>query len=672
MVSRERTDEALFWLLLAGLAWCPFWFSSHDLIAWGINGIIFPGLTALYELSLLARGGRHPVAITQIGMPAALFGAVVVWIVVQNYTGVPTGMQHPIWQMAAHTLETDVAGSVTVNRDLTTLALLRLLTAASVFWLSLQLCRDVRRAYQLLNAVALIGAAYALYGLLAFALTPGYVLWLPTMFSKGYVTSTFINRNSFATYAGMGLIVVCGLIVRLSRHKVVREGGPARFKIASFIEVAGRQGAMLLAIGFLLASALLLSVSRGGILASALGLLVFGCLSVQRRRSVLKDRRASIVFVAVLVATVFLVLGAAFLGRMAGQGIGEESRTAAYRSIISAIWNSPFSGFGYGTFADVFPLYRDRSVSVHGKWTIAPNTYLEVFQDLGVIFGALLIASIVLLAYQNMKRATTRQMGATAQPSDATVLYVVSGIAFLVGIHSFLDSSLQSQVVTLTFAALLGAGTAQSMSSQLGASSRGARFIAIVILAVCGLALIKASEIVVFRVAQARANDHPEAIASWASVPGLAAYALEPVVSFPIDPVNQQTVAIRLNQLTALLSARPLDSAQWLSLAATRHLAGEPAQKGRSALRLSFLTGPNEGDVLLQRVLFGLSVWGELPTDIQWRVAKDLAISRFSDSEKAKIRTGLVSQPESVRATIRDLLREQGGIPTEGLSKLGL
>jgi hypothetical protein len=671
-LSRELIDEALFWLLIAGLAWCPFWLGSHDLFAWGTNGMLFPGLTALYEVTLLARGERHSVAVTQIGTPAALFAAVVIWIVVQNCTSIPAGMQNPIWHVAGLTLEADVPGSISVNRDLTTLALLRLLTAASVFWLSLQLCRDIRRAYQLLNAGALIGAAYALYGLLAFGLTPGYVLWLPTLFSKGYVTSTFINHNSFATYAGMDLIVVCGLIVRLYRHEVAHEGGPASFKIAFFIEVTGRQGAMFLAIGFLLASALLLSGSRAGMLASVLGLLVFGSLSVQRHRSTLKHRRASIVFVAVLIATAFLVLGVTVLGRMAGQGIGEESRMAAYRSIISAIRNSPLSGFGYGTFADVFPLYRDRSVGVDGNWTMAPNAYLEVFEDLGLIFGALLIASIVLLAYQIMKRAIARQRGAATQPSDATILCVVTGIAFLVGIHSYLDSRVLNQALTLTFAALLGAGAAQSVSySQIG-DSRGARFIAIVILAVCGWALIKASEIVAFRIAQARAIDRPEATATWASVRGLAAYALEPVVSLPIDPVNQQTVATRLNQLSALLSARPLDSMHWLSLAATRHLAGEVAQKVRSALRLSFLTGPNEGGVLLQRVLFGLSVWDELPADIQWRVAKDLTMPGFSDAEKAKIRTVLSTQPESVRIALRDLLREQGTVSGESLLNMGL
>jgi hypothetical protein len=66
----ERIDRVLFWLLVAGLAWCPFWFGSHDLIAWGINALIFPALTAIYELSLLVPGERHSLGIKQIGTPS--------------------------------------------------------------------------------------------------------------------------------------------------------------------------------------------------------------------------------------------------------------------------------------------------------------------------------------------------------------------------------------------------------------------------------------------------------------------------------------------------------------------------------------------------------------------------------------------------------------------------
>ena len=94
-------ERVLLWAFIAGLAWCPFWFGSNVLLAWGINAVLFPGLVAIYELSLLIRGERHPVAIKQIKVPAALFAAVVLWILIQNATWTPDWLHHPIWQMTA-------------------------------------------------------------------------------------------------------------------------------------------------------------------------------------------------------------------------------------------------------------------------------------------------------------------------------------------------------------------------------------------------------------------------------------------------------------------------------------------------------------------------------------------------------------------------------------------
>jgi O-antigen ligase len=117
-------------------------------------------------------------------------------------------------------------------------------------------------------------------------------------------------------------------------------------------------------------------------------------------------------------------------------------------------------GFGYGTFVDVFPIYRDRSISVSGTWEQAHNTYLEVFQGLGLVFGSFFVAIVVLLALRCLKGALTRQ-------ENVTVPRVAAGVAFLVGAQALVDFSLQIQAVTLTFTAVLGAGTAQSQSSRL-------------------------------------------------------------------------------------------------------------------------------------------------------------------------------------------------------------
>jgi O-antigen ligase len=454
-------ERALLWAFIAGLAWCPFWYGSNVLLAWGINAVLFPSLVAIYELSLLIRGERHPVAMKQIKVPAALFAAVVLWIVIQNATWTPGWLHHPIWQMTADTLDKPIDGSISVNRDLTNLALLRLITAASVFWIAIQLCRDASRASFLLWSIAVISCAYAAYGLFAFALTPGRILWFENPYTHGFVTSTFLNPNSFAAYAGMGFVAICGLILRLYRHEFTTVGGSIRFRIATFIEVTGQKGVALLGGACVILVALLLSGSRGGITSTALGLIVLGALTLRLRKQQFAEQREAIIVVgALLVAAAFLVFGDVVVGKITREGFGDESRMAVYMITMRSILGAPLIGYGYGTFADVFPMFRDQSVSTWGKWQMAHNTYLEVFQGLGLLFGSMLVASIVLLVLRCVKGAMTRQM-------NETLPCVAASVAFLLGLHALVDFGLQMQAVAITFMALLGAGVAQSESSRM-------------------------------------------------------------------------------------------------------------------------------------------------------------------------------------------------------------
>jgi O-antigen ligase len=430
-------------------------------MARGVNAHIFPGLAALYESSLLLTQQRHPVALKEIKIAAALFAAVVLWILFQSATWTSEWLHHPIWQMSAEALGRPIDGSISVNRDLTSLALLRLLTAASVFWLALQLGRDTSHSTVMLWSVAVIACAYAAYGLFAFALTPGRILWFANPFTRGVVTSTFINPNSFAAYAGMGLVVICGLLSRLYRHEFSSVGGSVRFRIARFIEVTGQHGVALFGGALIIMVALLFTGSRAGIASTAMALMLMGALMLGQRKQLFAEQREAIILVAALLAaTTFMVFGDAVVGKIARQGIADESRFAVYMITLRSILGAPLIGYGYGTFADVFPMFRDRSVSPWGQWQMAHNTYLEVFQGLGLVFGAMLIAVVVMLVWRCVKGALTRQR-------NETVPCVAASVAFLLGLHTLLDFSLQMQAIAITFMALLGAGVAQSESSRV-------------------------------------------------------------------------------------------------------------------------------------------------------------------------------------------------------------
>lgn len=455
----ELADSLLFAAFVLALAWAPLWLGGNRPLAWGVNAILFPGLALLYELALLLGGRGHPVGVKSIFAPILCFAAVVAWIWFQTSPIAPLAWCHPIWAMASEALSRPLPGSVSVNPDLTALALLRLITAASAFWISLQLCRDAARARRLLYAVAFIVAGYAAYGLVSYAFYSSAILWFDTVAAPGYVRATFVNRDNFATYAGLGLLATTGLILRLYRGEGGRRSGAFTHRLAVFLEMTGRRGWLLMGMALLLLVALLATASRGGVLATVFALLSLTVLVAARSARRRGERLESLLGVAALVAAAFFFFGDIFAARMLDMGLTDSSRPTVYLIVLRMIFDAPLLGFGYGSFSDAFPMYRDRSLSVLNVWDKAHNSYLEVYQGLGLVFGTLLLGALALLVHCCFRGALERRR-------DAVFPIVAVAAAVLVASHALVDFSMQIQSVTLTFMALLGLGVAQSRSSS--------------------------------------------------------------------------------------------------------------------------------------------------------------------------------------------------------------
>jgi O-antigen ligase len=217
---------------------------------------------------------------------------------------------------------------------------------------------------------------------------------------------------------------------------------------------------VLLGCAFLILVALLLSVSRGGIIATGLGLFVLAASTFKRRRRGAAELLETIGFGTVLVAAVFLVFGDAFVGKLGERGLADTNRMAVNALSLRSIRDAPLTGYGLGTFTDIFPLYRDRSISVFGVWEQAHDSYAEIFQGLGLVFGSMLLASVLILVIRCARGMIIRQ-------EHVIFPRVAAACACLVGVHAFVDFSLQIEAIAITFAALLGAGVAQSESSRV-------------------------------------------------------------------------------------------------------------------------------------------------------------------------------------------------------------
>lgn len=190
---------------------------------------------------------------------------------------------------------------------------------------------------------------------------------------------------------------------------------------------------------------------------------------------------------------------------------------------------------------------------------------------------------------------------------------------------------------------------------------------ALLILGLCVPTLIRGWDILWFSRAEANRED----TRPWVGVSGLTFSALESSLTALTDTADKAQVAKRRDEITEVLSMRPLAAEYWLTLAETRVIGGEALSKALDALTLSILTGRNEGYLISQRGIFGVSHWEILPFDVRSRAISDLAVRPLSDRNTERVRAILAGKAPDVRQDIRAALQARG-FPVSHFPRIGL
>lgn len=452
----KNTDDALFLSFLILLAVAPLPFGAVHLLSQAFFAVIIFTLMVIWCGSQLFLKSSGAVSLIRLWPETLCCVLLMCWMGLQLLPFPPLLDIHPLWLETQEILGSHLEeSSFTPARGEVINSTLRIGMYIAVFWLALQFGREKNRAHLLYKTLIISGFAYAVYGLVIHLSGYQEVLWVDRSSTSTALSATLINRNNYATLVSLQLLCAVGLYQATLLHSFdnPRFG---RDKVRHIMQKAFTEGAIQLTCIVILASALLLTLSRAGITCGLIGLcyLVYS-LNLARIRKGWLAKLLSLTLPAALVVIV-LFSGEAWQQRLLGTDIENEGRFIMYQQAWQVVQKSPLTGYGAGSFPRIFPMFADETTAA---WDKVHNDWLETIFDLGWPVGVIWITAFAGLAIRCLA-------GFLRRKRDRVYSTVGFCSSIVVGLHSFFDFSLQIPAVAITFSAILGVGVSQSWHSK--------------------------------------------------------------------------------------------------------------------------------------------------------------------------------------------------------------
>jgi O-antigen ligase len=309
-----------------------------------------------------------------------------------------------------------------------------------------------------LGFLALVGA---LMGLYEYAVTPKQLMFQARVHKMDAVTAYFVNRNTAATFLGIGAVIWSALLS--DKLRGLGLAGVKRTLLETDRDSRHEaQRLIALTLGLLaVIVALFLTKSRAGIAATLVGVVIVlaGTLSVNSGDKSRVSRLATVALSVGLVAALTAAYGDQFLARALGTDASSDLRWCFASDMIDAITERPLTGFGYGSLEYVYPAYRNPAcMSLDMVLDRGHNGYLEWAMGLGLPSLAVPLAGIAYLVVVLTRGVTTRRSFRFIPAASLGALAVVV-------IHTAFDFSMQIPGVAAYTAAVLASGVVVSSPS---------------------------------------------------------------------------------------------------------------------------------------------------------------------------------------------------------------
>ncbi len=300
-----------------------------------------------------------------------------------------------------------------------------------------------RRTFALVMGT--FGAVYALFALIQQLRPNGKIFWVHSPKLAGaMIYGSYVNSNHYAGL--MEMLVPIPLVLSMGH---LLKGGQ---RILAGLSAA------------LMASTIFLSLSRGGMIALSLEIVLFAALTLPKRQS--PRAVAGIMTMSVLVLAILLLLGKGqVLGRLGDLSPG--IRLDITKDCLRMFTRHPILGWGLGTFPTVYPGYRSFYTNLFVNE--AHNDYAQLLVETGLLGFGLMLWFLVRL-YQSGLPTSRRWEFKWDGALSLAALLGCTGLLF----HSFVDFNLQIPANAALFYVLCALA-----ASELPASSSRSRLSAL-------------------------------------------------------------------------------------------------------------------------------------------------------------------------------------------------
>jgi O-antigen ligase len=419
VITREaaaaRATHIAQGLTLAAVAWGAFAFGAvYEWAFWPLaGGCLLAGVTAL-AASRRAEGlGNRALAVALAAIAVAI-GSQLVPLPVSLLKSLS-----PETDSVLRQFDPAYAMGLTPRHTLSVMSAdtwnaLALYLSFSILALGLARAFSLTGSRPLVEGLAIVGVLLALVGIVQKPLFTGaiYGFWVPEAGSSG-VFGPFVNRNHFAGWMLMALPLVLALLgVKLQRGwRGLRPGW--RYRVLWLSSPDASRLLLLGAAAGVMSLSLVLTMSRSGMAALALALVLCGW-SIVRGMASGSRRMAAMAYVACLVVAIVAWVGVdAIVDRFAAVNWSEfNNRRGAWidaRAIASAF---PLTGTGLNTYSVATLFFQRHDVTRH--YAQAHNDYLQIAAEGGVLLVLPIAIALITFGWQVRRRLVEDRLGSTS------------------------------------------------------------------------------------------------------------------------------------------------------------------------------------------------------------------------------------------------------------------